>query len=258
MRAEGRSGQINVDEAGGSLTITRDGLMMKPIWGNTPPYTIPFANITGLHFQAATLLGHGYLSLGVRGSSYFQGKAGPAVVKDAGSVTFVSRQQAPFERVHQFLLTRLGGRAPASAAPRSNSGPSVEATGFAMKALRAASGVGPLDKLLDSVLDRAEAAAAAGQPRVTVSFNQADIGVRNTFDQAVSYLMTGLEQHGLAVSNVQGGGWDRTRVIVVDLPVAVAPAASGLAVQISQLAELHRTGALSDAEFAAAKAQLLP
>jgi len=40
-------------------------------------------------------------------------------------------------------------------------------------------------------------------------------------------------------------------------PVAVGPADSDLMTQLTQLAQLHRSGLLSDAEFTAAKAKLL-
>lgn len=252
MQIDGRSGQINLNESARTITITRSGALIKPIWGNTPPYIIPLGAINDMHLQPATVFTHGYLSFGVNGSRAIRGNMVSAIVRDPNCVTFVHRQGGTFASLHARLTTLLQEAGPSA---RTSAGAAPAARGMVAKAARAVSGTEPLERLLDSILERADSAAGAGQARLTVSFNQADIGVRNTFDQAVAYLMTALEDNGLRVATVQGSGWDRTRVLVVELPSRGG--ASDLPAQLAQLASLRQGGDLSDEEFEAAKRRLL-
>lgn len=86
---------------------------------------------------------------------------------------------------------------------------------FLRRAALAASGVSAMDRFLERMLEEAEARVSQGEEGMSVTFNQSDIGVRNTFDQAVEYFADGLDAAGHTLVRVDGSGWDRMRLLHV-------------------------------------------
>jgi len=85
-----------------------------------------------------------------------------------------------------------------------------------MGILRKLSGYGPVGSLRERVLARCDQLAEEGQTEASFTITQSDVG-RVRFDNAVTFIASGLTERGHGLVGVDGDGFDRYRLLRVRL-----------------------------------------
>lgn len=128
--------------------------------------------------------------------------------------------------------------------------------GLLRKMAIAATGIAPLEKTVDRLLQDIELRAQQGLTDFVVSFSQGDIGVRNRLDVATPLVVDRIQDAGHSVLAVDSpdGGWSYVVNLRVrphldvnarsDIPVPLTPSAN----DDPDLSQLHRSLALAKSQ----------
>jgi hypothetical protein len=109
LSAQGRTGLIEAFEKG--IVIDRRGLFGVLVQGFKGRKTIPYRSITAVQFKQANAFVNGFIQFSLPGGIERQGLFESA--GDENTVFFISKQQAAFERLRDFVEERIGhDRAP--------------------------------------------------------------------------------------------------------------------------------------------------